>query len=154
MRVARFTVSSVKALVALIMIGVLAVAFTAPAMAQPQGNETVVPGQQTEDGSEPDGTVTGVYSYEAGGFHFRLQYRGDFEGSPSLANGWMTNHITNMETGQKWFYLIVHETDPRYTGEGTEVWGSWEYHLRVRGNQPDPVANGVFDLNRVEHHGN
>lgn len=129
-----------KTLLVMAMVIALAMSAMAPALAQ---TDTTVPGHQ-----DRDGVVTGVYDYEVGNWHFRVQYRGDFENSPNLANGWITNHITNMETGQKWFYLIVHETDPRYTGDGTSVWGSWEYHLRVRSNQPDPAANGAFDLNR------
>ena len=138
------------AVMALLALGL----FAGAAVAAPEGNETVVPGQQTDDGSYPEGEVTGVYEFEENGWHYKVQYRGDFEGTPHLANGWIINHITNIDTGQKWFYLIVHESDPRYTGEGTEVWGDWEYHLRVRGNQPDPAANGVFDINRPEHHVN
>ncbi|WP_064094204.1 hypothetical protein [Rossellomorea aquimaris] len=112
---------------------------------------TVVPGQQTDDGSIPVGDVTGMYTQDDGVYHYKVQYRGDFGGDPYLDSGWMINHITNTETGEKYFYLIVHETDPRYTGEGTPVWGSWEYHLAVSGNQSDPVDNGVIDINKPNH---
>lgn len=113
-------------------------------------SDTVVPGQQTDNGSYPVGTVTGVYEYTSGGFHVQVQYRGDFEGTPSLENGWIKNIFTRLSDGAKWHYIIVHETDSRYTGNGTSVWGSWEYHLRLRANQSDPVKNGVFDLNKPQ----
>ncbi|MBX0359404.1 hypothetical protein [Halobacillus sp. Nhm2S1] len=112
---------------------------------------SVVPGHQTDDGSIPVGDVTGMYTEVNGDYHYKVQYRGDFGGDPYLDSGWMINHITNMETGEKYFYLIVHETDPRYTGEGTPVWGSWEYHLVVSGKQSDPVDNGVIDINKPNH---
>ncbi|QHE53713.1 hypothetical protein [Pontibacillus sp. HMF3514] len=119
---------------------------------------TVVPGHQTYDGGIPDGDVTGVYTeeseYEGVVYHYRVQYRGDFGGDPYLDSGWMTNHITNTETKEKFFLLIVHESDPRYTGEGTPIWGSWEYHLSVNGNQSDPVENGVIDINKPNHPSN
>ena len=44
-----------------------------------------------------------------------MQYRGDFGGTPFLDNGWIKNVYHNAD-GTTETYLIVHKTDPRYTG--------------------------------------
>lgn len=44
---------------------------------------------------------------------------------------------------------MVHESDPRYDGTGTPIWGSWEYHVRTE----DGVGNKevVEDVRPATH---
>lgn len=69
--------------------------------------------------------------------NYQVQYRGTFENDPFLDTGWIKNNINCVGQDRGAFnYLIVHQTDPRYTGnpEWAE-WGTWEYHvLTVPGN--------------------
>ena len=57
-------------------------------------------------------------------------YRADFGNDPFMNSGWIQNHITctGFEGNAHFNYLIVHKSDPRYTGnpEWAE-WGEWEY---------------------------
>lgn len=72
-----------------------------------------------------------------------VNYRGDFGGDPFLDSGWIMNQIrcSGLEDGN-YSYLIVHESDRRYTGDPDwAVWGNWEYHVygeRGRGNMARP----------------
>ena len=63
-----------------------------------------------------------------------VNYRGSFGGDPFLNNGWIINVIncSGFDDNGQYIYLIVHRTDPRYTGnpEWAE-WGEWEYHVLV-----------------------
>ena len=45
--------------------------------------------------------------------------------------GWISNLIncSGYDDNGQYNYMIVHETDPRYTGNPDwAVWGTWEYH--------------------------
>ncbi len=96
-----------------------AVAVASPAFAYDSG--TTVPGQ-----SGRDGAVTGHYTLVQGGCEYIVNYRGDFGGDPYLNDGWIMNKI-KCDDGGVYTYLIVHETDPRYTGNPDRaIWGSWE----------------------------
>lgn len=76
-----------------------------------------------------EGVVTGHYTQTYSGCEYNVQYRGDFGGDPYLDNGWMINNI-RCDDGSAYNYLIVHESDPRYTGNPElAVWGTWEYHV-------------------------
>lgn len=58
-------------------------------------------------------------------------YRADFGNDPFMNSGWIQNHIncSGYESGQ-YNYLIVSDTDPRYTGNPDwSIWGNWEYHV-------------------------
>jgi hypothetical protein len=90
-----------------------------------------------DDNGIPDAgeVVTGKYTF-AEDFgdttcKYQVQYRGAFENTPYLDSGWITNNINcrGADNGS-YNYLIVHETDPRYTGNPDwAVWGNWEYHV-------------------------
>lgn len=81
--------------------------------------------------------------------NYQIQYRGTFENDPFMDTGWIKNNINCRGQDNGAFnYLIVHQTDPRYTGNADwAVWGSWEYHaLTVSGSgnvvhaQPENAA--------------
>ena len=64
-----------------------------------------------------------------------VNYRGTYENDPFLDSGWIMNNIrcygyaVDMGLEAKHYkFLIVHESDPRYTGDPDwAVWGTWEY---------------------------
>ena len=91
--------------------------------------DTTVPGQQGNDGK-----VTGHYTLSQGGCDYVVNYRGDFGGDAYLNDGWIMNQI-KCDDGWQGTYLIVHESDPRYTGNPDHaIWGSWEIvKLTVKG---------------------
>lgn len=61
-----------------------------------------------------------------------VNYRADFNNDPYMDHGWIQNHINcyGYDDNGHYNYLIVSDTDPRYTGnpEWAE-WGNWEYHV-------------------------
>ncbi len=61
-----------------------------------------------------------------------VNYRADFGNTPFMDEGWIQNHIncSGYDDNGQYNYLIVSQTDPRYTGN-TEwaIWGTWEYHV-------------------------
>lgn len=82
---------------------------------------------------------------------YKIQYRGAFENDPFLDNGWIKNQIKcsgyDYDKAQTFNFTIVHETDPRYTGNPDwAIWNTWEYHTNVVG--------GVGNLVRPETHVN
>ena len=118
---------------------------------------TTVPGHCDKDGTVV-GHYTSVYAYDAVGDWYwdlgdgRVQgtvssvdeldqatltvcdyvnnYRGDFGGDPFMDNGWIQNHIkcSGHDDNNSYNYLIVHESDPRYTGNPDwAIWGTWEW---------------------------
>lgn len=59
-----------------------------------------------------------------------INTRGTFENDPFQDSGWIQNHIvcSGYDGHATYNYLIVHETDPRYTGNPDwAIWGNWEY---------------------------
>lgn len=101
---------------------------------------TTVPGQQGREG-----VVTGHYTQEGSGCTYVVNYRGDFGGDEYLDSGWIMNNITcPTENGTSTYhYLIVHESDPRYTGNPEwAIWGNWEYHVLTIGGQDHSEGHG------------
>ena len=111
-------------------------------------------------GMEVNGHYTSVYAYDANGDWYwdlgdgRIQgtvgsiadldpatlttcdyvinYRADFGNDPFMNSGWIQNLINcyGYDDNGQYNYLIVHETDPRYTGNPDwAIWGNWEYHV-------------------------
>lgn len=71
-------------------------------------------------------------------------YRADFGNTPYMDAGWIQNHITCKGYSGTWRYnyLIVHQTDPRYTGNPDfAVWGTWEYHVLTESHSGNLVAH-------------
>lgn len=72
-------------------------------------------------------------------------YRADFGNDPFMNSGWIQNHINchGYDDNGHYNYLIVHETDPRYTGNPDwAIWGTWEYHVLTEsgsGNLVRPI---------------
>jgi hypothetical protein len=59
-------------------------------------------------------------------------YRADFGNDPFMDHGWIQNHIncSGYDDNGHYNYLIVSDTDPRYTGNPDwAIWGTWEYHV-------------------------
>ncbi len=69
-------------------------------------------------------------------------YRADFGNDPYMNSGWIQNHIncSGYDDNGHYNYLIVHETDPRYTGNPDwAIWGTWEYHVLTESGQGNLV---------------
>lgn len=112
-----------------------------------------------DEGVEVNGVYTALYAYDgAGDWYWDLgdgrilgtvaspddldretrtdcvyhnQYRGTFGNDPFQDSGWIKNNIrcSGAEKGT-YHYVMVHESDPRYTGNPDRaLWGSWEYHV-------------------------
>jgi hypothetical protein len=65
---------------------------------------------------------------------YQNHYRGKFENDAYLNSGWIINNIScsGYEYPNKgaFTYLIVHKSDPRYTGDPNwAIWGEWEYQV-------------------------
>jgi hypothetical protein len=76
-----------------------------------------------------------------------VNYRGDFGDDPFMDNGWIQNHIncSGYDDNGTYNYLIVHESDRRYTGNPDwAIWGNWEYHVLT--------VSGFGNLVRPEKH--
>ena len=61
-----------------------------------------------------------------------VNYRADFGNDPFMNEGWIQNHINchGFDDNGHYNYLIVSQTDPRYTGNPDwAIWGTWEYHV-------------------------
>lgn len=75
---------------------------------------------------------------------YQVQYRGGYENDPFLDNGWVKNNIKcngyDYDNAQSFNYTIVHETDPRYTGEKQPAFGgTWEYYVYAIGGEGNTV---------------
>lgn len=69
-------------------------------------------------------------------------YRADFGNNPYMDAGWIQNHIncSGYDDNGHYNYLIVHESDPRYTGNPDwAIWGTWEYHVLTISGQGNLV---------------
>jgi hypothetical protein len=63
-----------------------------------------------------------------------ITFRATFDDDPGMDSGWIQNHIVCSGADRGVYqYLIVHKTDPRYTGNPAwaEWGGDWEYHVLV-----------------------
>lgn len=63
-----------------------------------------------------------------------VNYRGTFDNDPYMDSGWIQNQIrqSGYDGSAFYSYLIVHQTDPRYTGNPDwAIWGTWEYKSLV-----------------------
>ena len=79
--------------------------------------------------------------------HYHNQYRADFGNDPFMDSGWIINNIRCRGYDDKgtYHYLIVHESDPRYTGNPDwSIWGTWEYHVLAQ--------SGMGNLVRPQNH--
>ncbi len=71
-------------------------------------------------------------------------YRADYGNDPFMNEGWITNNI-NCDDGTHYTYLIVSQTDPRYTGNPDfAVWGTWEYHVMASSGEGNIVHHPVM----------
>ncbi|WP_233510430.1 hypothetical protein [Haloferax sp. Atlit-4N] len=65
---------------------------------------------------------------------YKVQYRGTYANDPFLDTGWVRNQINcrGYDDNGNYNYNIVHETDPRYTGDRPPAFGGdWEYQTYV-----------------------
>lgn len=122
-------------------------------------NAATVPGQSgtrydANSNGYPDagmvvsGNYTDSYTDADGACEVRVNYRGTFEDTPYMDSGWIQNHyrcVAPDGSVSTYEYLIVHQSDPRYTGNpGASVWGNWEYKVLTEsgsGNLMRPVAH-------------
>lgn len=80
---------------------------------------------------------------------YQVQYRGSFDNDAFLDSGWIKNNIncSGYDDNGTYNYVIVHQTDPRYTGNPDwAIWGTWEYHVQTisgQGNLVRPSHAGV-----------
>lgn len=73
---------------------------------------------------------------------YQVQYRGSFGNDPFLDTGWIKNNIncSGYDDNSTYNYLIVHETDPRYSGDPDwAIWDTWEYHVLTESGQGNLV---------------
>ena len=73
---------------------------------------------------------------------YQVHYRGNFENDPFLDSGWIMNNIncSGYDDNGSYNYLIVHKTDPRYTGNPDwAIWGTWEYHVLTESGEGNLV---------------
>jgi hypothetical protein len=134
---------------------------------------TVVPGHCDRDGTVT-GHYTSLYAYDAYGnwywdlgdgrvqgtvgsvddldqatlsvCNYQNNYRGDFGGDPFMDDGWIMNNIncSGYDGSAHFTYLIVHQSDPRYTGNPDfAIWGTWEYKVLA--------GTGFGNLVRPDH---
>jgi hypothetical protein len=67
-----------------------------------------------------------------------VNYRADFGNDPFMNEGWIQNLINchGYDDNGQYNYLIVSQTDPRYTGDPEwAIWGTWEYHVLTESGQ-------------------
>lgn len=65
---------------------------------------------------------------------YNSKYRADFGNTPYMDHGWIQQTIVcrgyDYPTTAVYMYLIVSDSDPRYTGDPAKsIWGTWEYHV-------------------------
>lgn len=80
---------------------------------------------------------------------YQVQYRGSFENDPFLDSGWIKNNIncSGHDGTSTYNYLIVHESDPRYTGNPEwEIWDTWEYHVLTESGHGNLVRPSHGDV--------
>lgn len=70
--------------------------------------------------------------------------RGDYGNTPYLDSGRIMNMIRCDIGGATYTYqyFFVHASDPHYTGEGTPIWGTWEWFNLVESHLGNTLRNG------------
>jgi len=71
-----------------------------------------------------------------------INYRADFGNDPFMNEGWIQNHIkcNGYDDNNHYNYLIVSQTDPRYTGNPDwAIWNTWEYHVLTQSHEGNLV---------------
>ena len=93
------------------------------------------------------GTVSSVDELDAASLvtcDYQNTYRADYGNDPYMNEGWITNQI-NCSDGTHYSYLIVSQSDPRYTGNPDfAVWGTWEYHVLASSGEGNIVNRPVL----------
>jgi len=77
--------------------------------------------------------------------NYVVNYRADFNNNPYMDHGWITNQINckGYDDNGTYNYLIVSNTDPRYTGNADWAeWGTWEYHVLTQSGDGNLVKVG------------
>ena len=147
--------------------------------------QTTVPGHENRDGVVT-GRYNSVYAYDASGDYYwdlgdgRVQgtvgsidqldadtlttcdyknhYRGDFGDDPFMDNGWIMNNIRchGYDGNSTYTYLIVHRSDPRFDGNGSDTgWGpDWEYQVLTVGGHDHTNGDHGNIVRPQEHVGN
>lgn len=69
--------------------------------------------------------------------NYVVNYRGTFENTPYQDSGTIFNSINcTGYTKSHTTYLMVHKSDPRYTGTPElALWGDWEYHVLTQSGE-------------------
>ncbi len=94
------------------------------------------------------GTVGSIAELDAGTLSrcdYVNNYRADFGNDAYMNEGWIQNHIrcSGYDGRAHYNYLIVSQTDPRYTGNPDwAVWGTWEYHVLTESGSGNLVKSG------------
>jgi hypothetical protein len=127
-------------------VGLLAIASLSLGLGGVALASTTVPGHtdryDTDNNGFPDagvevnGRYTDVYVAEGEVCNLTVIYRGDFGNDPYLNSGVITNHYLcrGPDGTVPYYYQIVHETDPRYSGNPEwSVWTTWEFHVLTVG---------------------
>ena len=118
---------------AALVLGTAGVAGAAPASDKDNLNHRT----DSDANGYPDSgqVVTGqqrfTYGDDATTCEYLMSYRGEFDNDAYQDSGWIKNiiHCTGEEAGH-YNYLLVHESDPRYTGNPDwAIWNEWEYHV-------------------------
>ncbi len=125
-------------------------------------DETVVPGHRDRASGTVVGRYDSVYAYDYNGDYYwdlgdgRVRgtvgsvddldpetltvcdyvavYRGDFGADPGLDDGWVRNNIRchGYDGNGTYNALYIHESDPRFTGDRTPIWTTWEVLVDAR----------------------
>ena len=72
-----------------------------------------------------------------------VNYRADFGNDPFMNEGWIQNIIDcrGFDDNNHYNYLIVSQTDPRYTGNpDLAIWGTWEMKVETISHQGNIAA--------------
>lgn len=148
----RMLITALVATIAAVVLGLLT-------SGSASANSTTVPGQSgsrvdADGNGYPDagqvvsGNYTDTYSGADGVCEVRVNYRGTYENDPFLDTGWIQNHwrcVASDGSVTTYQYLLVHESDPRYTGNPDwSVWNTWEYKILTEsgaGNYVRPASH-------------
>jgi len=82
--------------------------------------------------------------------NYEINYRADFGNDPYMNEGWIQNLIncSGFDDNGNYNYLIVSQTDPRYTGNDEwAIWGTWEYHVLTESGEGNLVRPPMWGNN-------